>query len=88
MTTMRAKLFGGAAATLASLAVVLAAPASAGPDCSDIAPNTRMCTRAPGHTAIITSPDPAFTKPSPVWGFGTLGIPAFGIGGGGLWIGF
>lgn len=75
------------AAFLAWLAAVLvAAPAGAAPDCSNIGPNTRMCSN-PGHAAIVTSPDPAFTNPYPGWGFGTLGIPAIGIGGGGFWIG-
>jgi hypothetical protein len=45
-----------------------------------------MCS-TPGHAAIVTSPDPAFTNPWPGWGFGTLGIPAIGFGGGGFWIG-
>lgn len=70
------------AAVVAGLA--LAAPAQAAPDCTDIGPNTRMCTRPPGHTAIVTSPDPAFTNPYPGWGFGGLG---FGVVGGGIWIG-
>ena len=61
---------------------VFAASAQAGPECTDIGPNTRMCTRAPGHTAIVTSPDPAFTNPFPGWGFGGLG---YGVGG--IWIG-
>lgn len=64
---------------------VFAAPAQAGPECTDIGPNTRMCTRPPGHTAIVTSPDPAFTNPFPGWGFGGLG---YGFGIGGIWIGF
>ena len=66
--------------------VAFAAPAGAAPDCSDIAPNTRLCTRSPGHTAIITSPDPAFTNPYPGWGFGDLAY-GFGFRGGGIWIG-
>ena len=78
------------AATVAAIAMVftgtvLAAPAQAGPQCTDIGPNTRMCTRSPGHTAIVTSPDPAFTNPFPGWGFGGLG---YGFGIGGTWIGF
>lgn len=64
---------------------VFAAPAQAGPECTEIGPNTRMCTRPPGHTAIVTSPDPAFTNPFPGWGFGGLG---YGVGSGGIWIGF
>ena len=75
------------AASLAWMgAVAMSAPAGAVPDCSNIGPNTRMCS-TPGHAAIVTSPDPAFTNPWPGWGFGTLGIPAIGFGGGGLWIG-
>lgn len=79
---------------VALLAVAAAAflPAAAahatGPECADVAVSTRICVRGPGHTAIITSPNPAFTNPYPGWGFGTLGVPAFGIGGGGIWIGF
>ncbi len=67
-------------------ALFLAAPAGAAPDCGDIGVSTRLCTRGPGHTAIITSPDPAFTDPGPGWGFGTLGIPVFGSDRG-FWIG-
>lgn len=62
--------------------IVFAAPAAALPDCADIAPNTRQC-GTPGHTRIVTSPDPAFTNPYPGWGFGTLGMD--GPGG---WTGF
>lgn len=72
-----------ATAVLATL--LLAAPAQAGPDCTDIAPNTRLCTTGPGHTAIVTSPNPAFTNPWPGWGFGGLG---YGFGIGGVWLGF
>ena len=75
-----------AALIAAAAAVPLAAAAQATPECSDIAPNTRMCVN-PGHAAITSSPNPAFTNPYPGWGFGTLGIPAIGLGGGGLWIG-
>jgi hypothetical protein len=67
-----------------------AATAAAVPDCADTAPNTRTCV-TPGHTAIITTPNPAFTNPWPGWGFGfgtpAFGTPAFGLGGGGVWIG-
>lgn len=73
------------AAAAIAVALMQAAPAQAAPDCNDVGPNTRMCTRSPGHTAIITSPDPAFTNPYPGWGFGGLG---FGIAGRGIWIGF
>jgi len=63
-----------------AIAVLVAAP-DAVPECTDIAPNTRIC-RTPGHAAIVTSPDPAFTNPYPGWGYGPLG---FGLGG--VWIG-
>ncbi len=69
------------------VAVLLAAPVGAVPDCADYAPNTRIC-RSPGHTAIITTPNPALTNPYPGWGFGGIGVPAFGLGGGGIWLGF
>ncbi|MFM9035830.1 MAG: hypothetical protein ACKOQ4_16380 [Mycobacterium sp.] len=71
--------------TVLVTALALAAPASAVPDCTDTAPNTRTCV-TPGHTAITTTPNPAFTNPYP-WGFG-LGTPVFGLGGRGIWIGF
>ena len=77
-----------AATVIVAAALALAAPAHAAPECTDVGPNTRMCVRPPGHTAIITSPDPAFTNPYPGWGFGGLGLGGFGIGGGGIWIGF
>ena len=67
-----------------AFAVVCASPAQAAPDCADVGPNTRMCTTGAGHTAITTSPDPAFTNPYPAWGFGSLG---YGSGIGGIWIG-
>lgn len=70
-----------------TVAMSFAAPAEAAPDCNDIGVSTRLCTRSPGHTAIITSPDPAFTDPGPGWGFGTLDIPVMGPGGG-FWVGF
>ncbi len=82
-----AGLVAGAAALLSP------ATADAVPDCSEMAMNTRICS-TPGHTAISSSPNPAFTNPYPGWGFGTpgtpgfLGIPAIGLGGGGLWVGF
>lgn len=65
-------------------AVVMAATASAVPACTDTAPNTRTCV-TPGHTAIVTTPNPAFTNPYP-WGFG-FGTPVFGLGSRGVWIG-
>ncbi len=62
-------------------ALVLAIPAAAVPQCTDIGPNTTIC-QTPGHAQITTSPNPAFTNPYPGWGFGGIGI-----GLGGLWIG-
>ncbi|MFN8072019.1 MAG: hypothetical protein U0R66_09495 [Mycobacterium sp.] len=70
---------------IATAAFLLAPPAAAVPECTDTAPNTRTCVTH-GHTAIITTPDPAFTNPWPGWGFG-FGTPAFGLGRGGVWIG-
>jgi hypothetical protein len=70
-----------------AVALAVAAPASATPECDNYAANTRIC-RTPGHTAITTSPDPNLTNRYPGWGYGGLGIPAFGLGTGGLWIGF
>lgn len=79
-----------AALIAAVAAVATAAPAEAVPECSDTAPHTRVCT-TPGHTAITSTPNPALTNPYPGWGFGTLGgplgIPGFGLGGRGIWIG-
>lgn len=71
---------------IVTASVPFAAPAAAVPDCIDTAPNTRTCV-TPGHTGITTSPNPAFTNPWPGWGFG-FGTPVFGLGGGGVWIGF
>lgn len=87
MTSVHHRIVAMAAA---AAALALAPPAQAGPDCADIGPNTRMCTRGPGHTSITTSPDPNFTNPYPGWGFGGLGYGGFGLGlgGGGVWIGF
>ena len=65
-------------------ALAFTAPAQAAPECTDIAPNTRLCTTGPGHSAIVTSPDPAFTNPFPGWGFGGLG---YGFSMGGVWMG-
>lgn len=76
-------LFAAALALLTAPAV-----AAAPPECVDIGISTRMCSRGSGHTAITTSPNPAFTNPGAGWGFGTLGIPAFGLGGGRIWMGF
>lgn len=69
--------------------LLTAAPvAAAQPECTDIGVSTRLCTRGPGHTAITTTPNPAFSDPGPGWGFGTLGIPVLGPGTGGVWVGF
>lgn len=68
--------------------VWFAATANAGPECTDVGVSTRICNRGPGHIAITTSPNPEFTNPGAGWGFGTLGMPVFGVGGGGIWLGF
>jgi hypothetical protein len=68
-------------------AVPCAAPAGAVPDCTDLGPFTRIC-QTQGHSAIITTPNPALSNPWPGWGFGGVGIPAFGLGGGGIWLGY
>lgn len=83
----RALLSAGISLAALAAAMPLAAPAAAGPDCSDLGPFTRIC-RTPGHSAITTTPNPAFSNPWPGWGFGGVGIPAFGVGGGGVWLGF
>lgn len=88
MTSLWRRAFGLGVTVSSCLGIACPAPAAAAPECTDIAPNTRMCSRAPGQTAIVTSPNPALTNPYPGWGFGTLGIPGIGIGGGGIWIGF
>lgn len=66
--------------------LLLAAPAAANPECTQITPGTRTCA-SPGHTAIVTTPNPAFVNPSPGWVFG-WGTPVIGLGGSGFWIGF
>lgn len=68
------------------MALLLAAPASADPNCTQTSPGTRTCA-TPGHTAIVTTPNPALVNPSPGWVFG-WGTPIIGLGGGGFWIGF
>lgn len=83
----RALLSAGMSLAALAAAMPSAAPAGAGPDCSDLGPFTRIC-RTPGHSAITTTPNPAFSNPWPGWGFGGVGIPAFGVGGGGVWLGF
>lgn len=98
-TFIPAVLIGMTAALLPAVPAHADGPANAdGPECTDVAISTRVCVRGPGHTAIITSPNPAFTNPYPGWGFGTLGFPVFGFGGmgiggigrvgGGTWTGF
>ena len=64
-----------------TVAILLAAPAAALPECTDIAPNTRMC-QTSGQVAIVTSPNPALTNPYPGWSYGGLG---YGLGG--FWFG-
>ncbi|MGI9126106.1 MAG: hypothetical protein ACR2JM_15325 [Mycobacterium sp.] len=64
-----------------------AAPAAAAPECTNVGVGTRICTSGPGHTAITTTPNPALTNPGVGWGF-SIGAPIFGLGGGGVWIGF
>ena len=58
-------------------AVLLAAPATASPECVDPGPTTRICQK-PGHTQITTTPSAALTDPFPIMygGFGTglLGV--------------
>ena len=53
-------------------AMMLAAPAAAAPECTDLTPTTRIC-QNPGHTQITTTPGAALTDPFPVMygGFGT-----------------
>jgi len=86
----RALLYAGVNLVAVAAAVQCAAPAGAVPNCTDIGPFTRIC-QNPGHSAIITTPNPAFSNPWPGWGFGGVGgvgIPAIGLGGGGIWLGF
>jgi hypothetical protein len=61
--------------------IAFAAPAPASPQCTDTGPNTTIC-QTPGHSQITTSPNPALTNPFP-WMYG-----GFGIGLGGVWIGW
>ena len=83
----RVLLSAGMSLAAIAAAVQCAAPAGAVPDCTDIGPFTRIC-QNPGHSAIITTPNPALSNPWPGWGFGGVGVPAFGLGGGGIWLGF
>lgn len=83
----RALLSVGMSLFAIAAAVTLAGPAGAAPDCTDLGPFTRICQNA-GHSAITTTPNPAIANPWPGWGFGGVGIPAFGLGGGGIWLGF
>lgn len=92
MVAMRQNVFRIVLSTGMSLVTVAvamqsAAPAAARPNCTDLGPFTRIC-ESPGHSAITTTPNPAFSNPWPGWGFGGVGIPAFGLGGGGVWLGF
>lgn len=68
------------------VSLVLAAPAGAAPECTETSPTTRTCA-SPGHTAIVTTPNPALVNPSPGWVFG-WGTPIIGLGGSGFWLGF
>jgi hypothetical protein len=92
MVALRQNVFR-ALLSAATIGVALAAalqwapPAGAVPACTDIGPFTRIC-ETPGHSAIITTPNPAFSNPWPGWGFGGVGMPAFGLGGGGIWLGY
>lgn len=66
------------------IALIFAAPAGAVPTCEDYAPGTRIC-QTPGHTAISTTPQQ--TNPLAGWGVAGIGLPVFGLGGGGFWLG-
>jgi hypothetical protein len=89
MATLRRHGFRGLAATVGLTACIpFAASANAVPECTDVGVSTRICNRGPGHIAITTTPNPAFTNPGAGWGFGTLGMPVFGVAGGGVWLGF
>jgi len=83
----RALLSVGMSLVGMAAAMPTAVPAGAAPDCTDLGPFTRIC-QGPGHAAIITTPDPALGNPGSGWGFGGVGIPAFGLGGGGIWLGY
>ena len=83
----RSAISAGTTLLVAAAAIQFAASARAGPDCTDLGPFTRIC-QSPGHSAIITTPNPAIANPWPGWGFGGVGIPAFGLGGGGIWLGY
>ena len=75
---------------LLAAAIVLGAPiapAVAAPQCTDLGISTRMCARPPGHTAIVSGPNPALTNPFPGWGFWSVG-PVIGSGVGGRWTGY
>ena len=92
MVTLRQNAFRtlrsiGMSLVALAAATGFAAGADAAPDCSNIGPFTRICEN-PGHSAITTTPNPAFSNPWPGWGFGGVGIPAFGLGGGGIWLGY
>lgn len=74
---MRTKIALGAPLLIAVTSVLLAAPASAVPQCTDTGPTTTVC-QTPGHSQITTSPNPALQNPLAGWGFGGIGI---GLGG-------
>jgi carbamate kinase len=68
------------------LALLCSAPASAAPDCTQTSHTVWTCVTS-GHTAIVTSPNPALVNPSPGWVVNS-GTPVIGLGGGGFWLGF
>ena len=74
---MRTRIVLSAPILIAAAGVLLAAPASAAPQCTDTGPNTTIC-QSPGHAQITTSPNPAQQNPLAGWGFGGIGI---GLGG-------
>ncbi|TGD87416.1 hypothetical protein BayCH28_13655 [Mycolicibacterium sp. CH28] len=74
---MRTRIVLSTPILIAAAGVLLAAPASAGPQCTDTGPNTTIC-QTPGHAQITTSPNPAQQNPLGGWGFGGIGI---GLGG-------
>ncbi len=74
---MRTRIVLSAPILIAAAGVLLAAPASAAPQCTDTGPNTTIC-QSPGHAQITTSPNPAQQNPLAGWGYGGIGI---GLGG-------
>lgn len=75
---MRTKIALGGPLLIAVASLLLAAPASAVPQCTDTGPNTTVC-QTPGHSQITTSPNPALQNPLAGWGFGGIGIGLGGI---------